>query len=127
MATVDISRKFAEHAIKVDRVLGESGIKGNAGRVIFVLTMAKSVLGVSQKEVVAATVLPKDVVSKLVGSLVQAGLLTQEREGRNSRIKRLATTDSGRALLSRVKAELQPPRSAKQMPVQKPTALSFFD
>jgi DNA-binding MarR family transcriptional regulator len=113
--------------MKVEGVLGESGITGNAGRVVFVLTMAKNVLGVSQKEVVEATALSKDVVSKLVGSLVQVGLLTQEREGTNSRIKRLATTDSGRALLSRVTAALQPPRPAKQEPEQTYTRLSFFD
>lgn len=115
--------------MKVEQVLGGSGITGNAGRVVFILAMAQKDWGVLQKDVVKATALPKDVVSKLVGSLVQAGLLTQEREGANSRIKRLATTDSGRGLLLRVKAALQPPpRPAKPEPdgiTYRP--LSFFD
>lgn len=105
MATIDITRKFAEQAIQVERVLQESGIPGNAGRVVFVLTMANTALGVSQKAVVDATALRKDVVSKLVGSLVQAELLTQERD---SRMKRLSTSQSGRQLLSRVTASLRP-------------------
>jgi DNA-binding MarR family transcriptional regulator len=117
VATNDIARKFAEHALKVEHVLGESGVTGNAGRVVFILAMAQKDWGVSQK----------DVVSKLVGSLVQAGLLTQEREGSNSRIKRLQMTDSGRALLSRVKEALQPPRPVKQQPEQTYRPLSFFD
>src|ERR1035438_8063455 len=110
MATIDIVRKFAEHAMKVEHVLAESGITGSVGRVVFVLTMAQKDWGISQKDVVEATALPKDVVSKLVGSLVGARMLTQERDGANSRIKRLHVTDLGRALLSRVKDSLQPLR-----------------
>ena len=113
--------------MRVERVLDEFKIAGNLGRVVFVLTMAKSVLGIPQKDVVAAMAVPKDVVSKLVGPLVQAGLLTQEREGTNSRIKRLAATDAGRVLLSRVNAALQPPCPTKQEPEQKHERLSFFD
>lgn len=127
MATVDIARKFAEHAIKVERILGESGATGNAGRVVIILTMAQKDWGVSQKDVVEATALPKDVVSKLVGSLVDVGLLTQEREGTNSRIKRLNLTDSGRSLLLRVKDALQPPRPLKKEPEQTYSSPSFFD
>jgi DNA-binding MarR family transcriptional regulator len=127
MATIDIARAFADHAIKVERVLGQSGITGNAGRVVFVLTMAKKDWGVSQKEVVDSTALPKDVVSKLVGSLVQAGLLTQERDGADSRINRLITTDSGRSVLSRVMAALQPPRPAKQEAEETYRQSSIFD
>lgn len=127
MATNDKARAFAEHAIKVERVLSESGITGNAGRVVFLLTMAKKDWGVSQKDVVDATALPKDVVSKLVRSLVQAGLLTQEREGANSRTKRLITTDAGRSVLSQVTAALQPPRPAKQEAEGTSRQLSFFD
>ena len=40
--------------------------------------------------------LRKDVVSKLVGSLVQAGLLTQKRLEANARIKILVTAEPGR-------------------------------
>ena len=46
-------------------------------------------------------------VSKLVGSLVQAGLLTQKRMGVNARIKILVTAEPGKALLARVKAALK--------------------
>jgi DNA-binding MarR family transcriptional regulator len=114
MATIDrATKKFAEDAIKVERVLGKSRIRGNAGRVVFLLNMAQKGLGVTQKEVVGAMALPKDVVSKLVGSLVQAGLLKQERSGVDSRIKLLTTAGPGRALLSRVKAALQKPRPRK--------------
>jgi DNA-binding MarR family transcriptional regulator len=127
MATIDIARKFAEHAMKAEHVLGESGITGNVGRVMFVLAMAQKDWGVSQKDVVDAMGLPKDVVSKLVGFLVQAGLLVQERDSANSRIKRLATTYSGSALLSRVQSALQPPRPTKQEPEQQCTRISIFD
>jgi len=41
MATTDIVRKFAEDAIKVERVFGKAGIAGNPGRVIFLLDMAQ--------------------------------------------------------------------------------------
>jgi DNA-binding MarR family transcriptional regulator len=123
MATINIVKKFAEQAIKVERAVQQAGIARNAGRVVLVLTMANTVFGVPQKKVVDETELAKDVVSKLVGSLVRAGRLTQEREETNSRIKRLVTTDSGRDLLARVEASLQPPRPAS--PTDKPQPLSF--
>ncbi len=111
METTDIVRKFAEDAIKVERVLGKSRIAGKAGRVVFLLDMAQRDSGVLQKDVVSAMALRKDVVSKLVGPLVQAGLLTQKRMGVNARIKILVTAEPGKALLARVKAALK-----KQMP-----------
>ncbi len=117
MATIDVARKFAEDAIKVESVLGKSRIMGNAGRVVLLLTMAKD-LGVLQKDVVGAMALPKDVVSKLVGTLVEAGLFTKKRDGENSRMMRLARTDSGTELLSQVNAVLQPPR--REAPKIKP-------
>ncbi len=127
MATIDIARAFAEHAIKVERVLSGSGITGNAGGVVFVLTMAKEVRGVSHKEVVDATALPKDVVSNFFGSMVRAGLMTHEWDGVDSWINRLITTDSGRSVLSRVRAELKPPRSAKQEAEETYRQSSIFD
>ncbi len=111
METIDIVRKFAEDAIKVERVLAKARIAGKAGRVVFLLDMALRDPGVLQKDVAAAMALRKDVVSKLVGALVQAGLLTQKRLGVDSRIKILVTAEPGKALLSRVKAALK-----KQMP-----------
>jgi DNA-binding MarR family transcriptional regulator len=84
-------------------------------------------LGVFQKDVIDAMDLPKDVVSKLVGSQVKAGLLTQKRERANSRFKRLHMTNDGTALLSKVKAVLQPPRPVKQEPEQTDRQQSFFD
>jgi DNA-binding MarR family transcriptional regulator len=107
MATIDPMRKFAEQVMKVEGVLQQSGITANPGRVVFVLTMAKTVLGVSQKEVIEATDLKKDVVSKLVASLVEARVLTRKRE---SKTNTLSTTDSGRKLLSQVKASFRRPR-----------------
>ncbi len=109
MATADRLRKFAEQATKIERVLNKDHVAGSIGRVVYLLTMADRYAGVSQKEAVAEMALPKDVVSKLVGSLVDAGLLTQARESSNPRIKRLETTDSGRDLVRRLKAELQYP------------------
>ncbi len=97
--------------MKLEGVLQESKVTGDPGRVLFVLTRANSALGVTQKEVVESTSLRKDIVSKLVDSLVQDGLLTQERE---SRMKRLKTSDFGRKLLSRVKASLRFPRPVDQ-------------
>ena len=82
MATKDPIRKFTERILLVDRVLGEQGVNGNAGRVLFILDAASRSGGVTQKETVERIALPKDVVCKLVGSLVKAGLLTREREGK---------------------------------------------
>ena len=110
MATIDLAKKFAEQSIKVERVLREAGVTRNGGRVVLVLTMANTAGGVSQRDVVETMALPKYRVSKLVGSLVQAGLLTTARMATNSRIKRLTTTAAGRDLLSRLKSSLQPPR-----------------
>ena len=102
MATKDQVRKFAAQAIIVDRVLFAQCVNGNAGRVIFILDAANRLGGVTQKQILEATNLPKDVVSKLVESLVSARLLTRERATENARIKRLLTTEGGRKLLSQV-------------------------
>ena len=74
MATNDPIKKFAEQALQVERVLGEHGLSGNAARVLYILDAARRLEGVTQKQVVDGTYLPKDVVSKLVRSLVGAGL-----------------------------------------------------
>ena len=120
MATVDIVGKFAEQAIKVERVLQERGIHGTPGRVIFVLRLANTLGGVPQKTVVKRLALPKDVVSKLIGSLVQTDLLSQERQEANSREKWLSTSNSGRELLSRLGNTLRPPRPASPRRVSRP-------
>jgi DNA-binding MarR family transcriptional regulator len=127
MATTNGLRKFAEQAIRVERVLNEKRIAGSAGRVVYLLTLADRFVGVSQKDVVAETSLSKDLVSKLVSSLVTAKLLTQVRESSNSRIKRLATTESGRDLLRRLKAVLQPPRPPAAEGGGEPGVYSFLD
>jgi len=115
MATTDVVGKFADQAIKVERVLQECEIPGNPGRVLFLLRMAATRGGVSQKAVGKRMALPKDVVSKLVGSLVHAGLLDQNRRTANSREKILSTSDAGSELLSRVRAVLRPPRPPKSV------------
>jgi hypothetical protein len=130
MATVNGLRKFAEQAIRVERVLNEEHVAGSAGRVVYLLSAADRAVGVSQKDMVTEMALPKDVVSKLVGFLVDAELMTQVRQASNPRMKRLANTDSGRDLLSRLKAALQPPRShpaAAEVGIQ-PSGFNFdFD
>ena len=126
MATKDQARKFAAQAIIVDSVLVAQGVNGNAGRVIFILDAANKPGGGTQKQILEATKLPKDVVSKLVGSLVSARLLTRQRATENARIKRLLTTEGGRKLLSKVTAALQPPRLEEPGPVRKVERLSFF-
>jgi len=128
MATIDPVRKFAEQSVKVERVLQEAGVTGNAGRIVLVLTMANTVLGVSQKEVVEATGCAKDVVSKLVTSLVSAELLTQERQGTNARVKRLTISDAGRTLLSQIRGSLQPARSVStEQPKPTYAPMMLFD
>jgi len=102
-------KKFAEQAIKVEQAVRQRGIPNNAARVVFVLSMAGGRWGVSQKEVIERTALKKDVVSKLVDSLVRAELLTKQRNSSKPRINKLLTTRSGKNLLSRVQAALQPP------------------
>lgn len=109
MATID-AKRFAEQVIKVDRVVHKSGVTGNVGRVVLVLAMANKAGGVSQKEVVDASSLPKDMICKLIGSLVDDGMIEHSREGAHSRTKRLTITDQGRKLLSEVNASLQTPR-----------------
>ena len=126
MATKNLARKFAAQSILVDSVLDAQTVAGNAGRVVFILDAANKTGGGTQKEILEATNLPKDVVSKLVKSLVSAGLLTQKRATENSRIKCLHTTESGRKLLSRVTAALQPPRPEEMEPERKVERLSFF-
>jgi DNA-binding MarR family transcriptional regulator len=123
MATIDPMTKFAEQAMGVERVLQQARITANPGRVIFVLTVANTKSGVSQKEVVEATALRKDVVSKFIRSLVQAGVLTRKRE---SKMNRLSTSDSGRKLLLRVRASLSP-RSAGTVGKKRPKQSSMFD
>jgi DNA-binding MarR family transcriptional regulator len=125
MATKDQARKFAAQAIIVDSVLVAQGVKGNAGRVIFILVAANRPGGGTQKQILEATNLRKDVVSKLVESLVSARLLTRQRATENARIKRLLTTEGGRKLLSQVTDALQPPRP-EPLPVRKVESLSFF-
>lgn len=127
MATLDKVKRFAEQAMQVDRVLSEAGITGNAGRILVVLTMARTFWGVSQKEVVDRTQLKKDVVSKVVASLADAGLLTQKRDSANPRMKRLVATDAGDDLLTRIRASLQQPRPASQNRTDAPGLASLFD
>ena len=125
MATIDPMRKFAAQAIKVEGVLQQSGITANPGRVIFVLTMANTKSGVSQKEVVEATALRKDIISKLVDSLVKAKVLTRKRE---SKTNTLSTTNSGRKLLSQVNVSLRSTRrNAPEGKEKEKEELSFFD
>jgi DNA-binding MarR family transcriptional regulator len=127
MATKDQAKKFAAQAILVDSVLVAQGVSGNAGRVVFILDAANKTGGGTQKDILEETNLPKDVVSKLVGSLVSSRLLTRERATENSRIKRLNTTERGRKLLSRVTAALQPPPRKQEFgPVRKVERLSLF-
>jgi len=111
MATIDVVAAYGEQTIKIERILQEVGVTGNVGRVVLILALANSDFGVSQKEVVEGTALPKDTVSKLIGSLVGIKLLNRDRDSTNSRMKRISTTESGRKLLVRVRAALQPTTS----------------
>jgi DNA-binding MarR family transcriptional regulator len=127
MAT-DVARAFGEQAVKVERIMQKAGVAGHVGRVVFLLAMADSDLGISQKQLIEATALPKDVVSKLVANLVEIKLLTQERDSTNSRVKRISTTDSGRKLLSRARAVLQPASPGRKKPESvRRTGLSLLD
>jgi DNA-binding MarR family transcriptional regulator len=127
MATFEKVKRFAEQSIQVDRVLSEAGLAGNAGRILLVLTMARTIWGVTQKEVVDRTQLKKDVVSKVVGSLADAGLLTQKRDSANPRMKSLVATDAGRDLLMRIRASLQQPRAASQNRTDVLGLIGLFD
>lgn len=116
MATKDPVRKFAEQALKIDKLLNQRGVNGNAGRVISILNAASKPAGVTQKQVVADTDLPKDVVSKQVAVLVAEGLLDQKRDVGNSQIKRLCSTEAGKELLAAVREILRPSREVKPDP-----------
>jgi DNA-binding MarR family transcriptional regulator len=125
MATANRLMQYAQQTSRVERVLNEVRVAGSPGRVVYLLTLADRIAGVSQKEVVAETTLPKDVVSKLVRSLVAAGLLTQIRETSDPRAKRLATTVAGKDLLRRLKAVLQPPPQPAAEVEGKPGGFDF--
>jgi DNA-binding MarR family transcriptional regulator len=109
MATKDPARKFAEHALDIERILDSRHINGSAGRVVFILVAAAVPGGITQRQLALETNLPKDALSKLIGSLVKAKLVDQDREGYNARIKKLTTTRTGRKLISDIKAALKPP------------------
>lgn len=127
MPTVEIIKKFADQAMKVERVLRDAEIPGDAGRVVLILNLVNRDWGARQGEIVKALALPKDIVSKLIRSLVNADLLTQEREVANPRAKRLRATDTGRKLLYKVKLALQPPRPPKQESAGGYIQPTFFD
>ena len=122
MATINIKglRKFAEQAIRVERVLDKGRVSGNAGKVIYLLTAANKCWGVSQQSIVTEGSMSKHTVSKVVGSLVAAGYLEQERDRSNRRAKTLVTTDLGKELLSRLTTALQPERSEQESPKERP-------
>lgn len=117
MATKDAVRKFAEQALEIDKLLNQRGVNGKTGRVILILNAAAKSAGVTQKQVVAVTCLPKDVVSKQVGALVLQGLLTRNRDPGNFQIKRLCSTEKGKELLAAVKEILRPSREVKPDPL----------
>ncbi|QNI30857.1 winged helix DNA-binding protein [Alloacidobacterium dinghuense] len=123
MATKKSLREFAEQAMRVERLLDERGVPGNAGRVVCVLRAAERVIGVTQQEVIHQTGLRKDAISKLVASLVRAGLLSHERDGTNPRMKRLTLTEDGTDLLSSIRTAIQTPREKETV---KP-AVTLFD
>lgn len=50
MATTGTLKKFAEQAVKVERVLNEQRVAGSPGKVIYLLTLADKPHGVSQKD-----------------------------------------------------------------------------
>lgn len=109
-------RTFGEQALQIDKLLSQRGMSGNAGRVILILNSACRPSGVTQKQVIAETSLPKDVVSKQVGALVRQKLLTQQRDIGSSQMKRLYSTDRGKELLSAMKKILGPVHEVKSDP-----------
>lgn len=118
MATVDPVRRFAEQALKVEQAARRGGLQRNTNvaHALFVLVMASRFSGVSQAEVIEASGLTKDIISKVIGPLVRKGLLFQDRDGANGRKKRLGTTAKGAELIAFVKGSLQPIRSPRQSP-----------
>ena len=85
---------------------------------VLVLASANKFAGVAQKQVIEEMGVRKDVVSKLVASLVKAGLVTQDPEGRNPRANRLHTTDDGKALVMEIRTALKPRSAAAKEPEQ---------
>jgi DNA-binding MarR family transcriptional regulator len=125
MATINSIGRFAEQVLRVERVLDEHRLSGSAGRVTFILAAAYKAAGVTQKQLIDEADLPKDVVSKLVSSLVKAGLLIRDREGYDPRVKRLHTTETGRSIIVEINAALQAPSAARQKAKQTTTAVPF--
>lgn len=111
MATKDPVRRFAEQSIEVDHVLHAHKVPGNSGHVLLVLFGANKAIGLTQKELLNELGLRKDGVSKLVTSLVRAGLLTKTRREEDPRAYRLEITKSGRALLGELENALHPSHS----------------
>jgi DNA-binding MarR family transcriptional regulator len=128
MATIDPLRKFAEQSLRIERILDEHNVSGSAARVTFILSAANKIRGVSQKQVVKEAGLPKDVISKIVGSLVRAGLVAQLPQEDDPRAKRLCASDAGKALLAEMKIALQPcPPAGKQPQASPGTGPKIWD
>ena len=127
MATVDLTKTFAAQAVKVERVLQQAGVPGNAGRILLVLKMADTQLWVRQKEVEAAMGTARDVVCKLVKHLHDYGLLQREPDPTNKKINLLQTTDLGRQILADVDTALGGHRSRVAKTKSEPLQASLFD
>jgi DNA-binding MarR family transcriptional regulator len=123
MATVDVIRKFARQAIPIEHILGEYRVSAKAGRVVLALALTNKQFGVPQGWLVEQLALPKYAVSKLVKSLVKAGLFSQSRDGGEPRSKTLMLTEAGKEVLRRVQDSLRP--SLPRRPERTPKPLGF--
>jgi DNA-binding MarR family transcriptional regulator len=123
MATVDVIRKFAKQAIPVEHILQEYGIAAKAGRVVLALYLANRPFGIPQIWLVRQMALPKHAISKLLKSLVKAGLVTHFRDDGDPRNKTVIITQSGRDALCHVEDSLR--RSRPKCLENTPKALGF--
>lgn len=96
---LDAIRRLVRHLRLADRAAQTSA--GISGAQLFVLTELGKTGSLSLNDLAARTRTDQSSVSVVVSRLVEAGLVTRERDGRDARRLVLNLTKSGRVLLQR--------------------------
>ena len=102
---LDAIRRLVRHLRLADRAAqSELGISGAQ---LFVLTELGKTASLSLNDLAARTRTDQSSVSVVVSRLVEAGLVTRERDGRDARRLVLNLTKAGRAMLQRAPSVAQ--------------------
>ena len=102
---LDAIRRLVRHLRLADRA-AQSGL-GISGAQLFVLTELGKTASLSLNDLAARTRTDQSSVSVVVSRLVEAGLVTRERDGRDARRLVLNLTKAGKAMLQRAPSVAQ--------------------